>query len=115
MQSDNQEFWNEVSFYLIIRLFWFHPIRNNLKIWLYIDEFLGLTMLPYLSRMSELVFQLDDARPQKAYFPAPYIRASSTVFWPVRSQHLSPIEYVWVLMSKCLRSSLDHKRFKSPI
>ncbi|GFW93792.1 transposable element Tcb2 transposase [Trichonephila clavipes] len=61
----------------------------------YIHDILQPHVLPLIQRLPRAIFQQDNARPHTARLSQDSLRTVTTLLWPVRSQDLSPIKYIW--------------------
>ncbi|GFS72526.1 transposable element Tcb2 transposase [Trichonephila clavipes] len=61
----------------------------------YVHDILQPHVLPLMQPLPGNIFQRDNARPHTAKASQEYLRAVTTLPWPVRSPDFSPIEHIW--------------------
>ena len=80
-------------------------IDGNLNAQRYVNEILRPNVLPLVRRYN-LIFQQDNARPNTARISTDFINNQNirNLPWPARSPDLSPIEHVWDILGRNVRS-----------
>ena len=80
-------------------------IDRNLNAQQYVNENLTPNVLPLVRRYN-LIFQQDNARPHTACISTDFINNQNIrkLPWPARSPDLSPIEHVWDILGRNIRS-----------
>ena len=80
-------------------------LNGNLNAQRYVEEVLQPEVVPYVQG-HDLTFQQDNARPHAALLAQDFLRdnAVRTLPWPAYSPDLSPIEHLWDLIDRRLRS-----------
>ncbi|GFS76135.1 transposable element Tcb2 transposase [Trichonephila clavipes] len=61
----------------------------------YVHEILQPHVLPLMQRLLGAIFQQDNARLHTARMSQDCLHTATTLTWPARSPHLSPIEHIW--------------------
>ena len=86
-------------------------INGNLTGQRYIDEVLRPVVVPFL-RQHQCQFQDDNARPHRARIVQEFLRQNNVVRieWPARSPDMSPIEHVWDILGRRVRSRTPRPR-----
>lgn len=81
-------------------------IHGNMTARRYIQEVVEPHLLPYLRGHLEPIFKQDNARPHIARVALDFFEESQVTLlpWPPRSPDLSPIEHVWDMMGRRLRT-----------
>lgn len=80
-------------------------IDGNLNAQRYVNEILRPNVLPLVRRYN-MIFQQDNARPHTARVSRDFLNNHNirNLPWPARSPDLSPIEHVWDLLGRNVRS-----------
>lgn len=86
------------------------PVENgSLTAHRYIEEILDPHVVPYAPFIGEnFIFMQDNARPHAANCVSEYLNlvGIETMNWPARSPDMNPIEHVWAMLGRKIRSRL---------
>lgn len=84
-------------------------VRGNLNAQRYVDEVMTPYLLPYIQTLENPIFQQDNARPHIARTSMDFFQRTqiNILPWPPRSPDLSPIEHVWDIMGRRLKTLVN--------
>ncbi|GFS76512.1 transposable element Tc1 transposase [Trichonephila clavipes] len=69
-------------------------IRGTLTAQRYVNDILGIVLLPFLLQYPDFIFQQDNAKPHTARVAINCLTACQTLHWPAGSLDLSQIEII---------------------
>ncbi|GFT01798.1 transposable element Tcb2 transposase [Trichonephila clavipes] len=70
-------------------------IHGTMRAQWYFHDIMQPYVLPLMQRLPGAIFQQDNARPHTARVSQDCLHTVTTLPWPARSSHLSPIEHIW--------------------